>query len=111
MRRSVKPILAINGLCALLGVVGAVLRNDFLTIYFLSILLITGLALMGAGVEDISMTPTGTAVRRALLRSGPPYSPQRHREAQETANVFIVVGGILFAETVGIGLLVALTGI
>jgi len=111
MRRSVKPILAINGMCGILGMAGAFLWHDFLTLFFLSILLVTGFALMGAGVEDISMTPTGTAIRRALLRSGPPYSPQRHKEAQETANVFIVVGGILFAETVGIGLLVAFTGI
>jgi len=92
-----------GGLAFLLG-------GDFQRLFFLTMLAETGFILVSAGLEDIRSTPTGTQIRRVVFKRAPPYSPQRHREALETANVMVVLGGLLFAETIGISLVVTLFG-
>lgn len=111
VRLAVKPILMLNAICLILAGVGTLLGIDFQTLFFLSMMTVTAFALLGAGVEDISMTPTGSAIRRALLKTGPPYSPARHKEALESANRMIAVGGILFAEVVGVSLAITIFGL
>jgi hypothetical protein len=111
MERSVKPILALNIICAAAGALGLLISGDFQTFYFLSMLTVTGFVLISAGLEDVRMTPTGTQIRRALFKSGHPYSPERHKEALETANVMVAVGGILLAEMIGISLALAIGGL
>jgi hypothetical protein len=108
IRRSAKPVLALNIISAGAGGAAFLLGGDFQTVYFLAMLAITGFVFVSATMEDVRMTPTGTQIRRALFKSGHPYSPERHREALENANVIVAIGGIMLAETIGISLAVAI---
>lgn len=109
--RSARPVLALNVVSLVAGGLGFLFGGDFRTVFFLAMLALTGFIFVSASLEDIRMTPTGTQIRRALFKEGAPYSAQRHKEALETANVMVAIGGIMLAETIGISLVVAILGL
>lgn len=81
---------------------------SFENTFFIVMLLEVAFAFIFAGWEDVRSTPSFTLLAKILFKRKIGYSPERHREALQSANKLIYVGAALFFEAVLISLAIVL---
>jgi hypothetical protein len=77
----------------------APLRNDFAPIL---LLLESALVFLTGGAIAMSMSIFPTKIREHFFRSTEKWSAEKHKKSETRANMYILVGIFLFAESLGL---------
>jgi len=79
----------------------APVRRDFFTVL---LLLESALVFLAGGAVAMSTSIFPSKVREYFFRSKEKWSPEKHKKSEARANLYILVGILLFLESVGLTL-------
>lgn len=77
----------------------APVRKDFFTVL---LLLESALVFLAGGAVAMSTSIFPSKVREYFFRSKEKWSPEKHKKSEARANLYILVGILLFLESVGL---------
>ena len=77
----------------------APVRKDFFTVL---LLLESALVFLAAGAMAMSTSIFPSKVREYFFRSKEKWSPEKHKKSEARANLYILVGILLFLESIGL---------